>query len=398
MLKNWVLYISARNIRSGRKNRKISPGILSAIGIAVGVVALITVISVMNGFQMGFIEDILEISSYHIRVQHADDETLDSLRNIRGVRSVMPFYETQTLVSSHYNIEPCLVKGLPADADELDPAFFRQLNIIRGEFKPEDGQTVVIGRILALKLGLNLGDKLSLIALNGGAFKSLQPDMNEFLITGIFMSGYDDFDMSMMVMSDNALKMIDSGAELKCGVKLENRFKDRQAAESIESISGIETDDIVSWREYNRAFFSALKLEKTVMFILLGLIFLVVSFGIYNSTRRTIAEKQEDIGILRALGSTPVQIRQIFVIDGLIIGLGGGLVGVIGGLAITLNINEILGIMSLGSSFLINMPVRIMPNEIIIIFMFAVLFCVFSAYAASSKVSIITPQEVLRYE
>ncbi|HAK44556.1 MAG TPA: hypothetical protein DCO79_01360 [Spirochaeta sp.] len=398
MLKKWVLFISSRYIRADRKNRKVSPGVLSAAGIAVGVLALISVISVMNGFQMGFIEDILEISSFHLRISDIDQDSLSEIRAVKGIKSVLPFYETKTLVTSPYAIEPCLVKGIPADARELDPALFSQLNIFRGDYIPETEHSLVLGRILAVKLGLSIGDTVSIIALNGGTFKNLRPETTEFTITGLFQSGYDDFDMSMMIMSEDSLLDIDSAAVLKYGVKLDNRFRDQQAASEIAGISGVNAEDITSWREYNRALFSALRLEKVMMFLLLGLIFIVVSFGIFNSTRRTIAEKQEEIGILRAIGSTPSQIRQIFIIDGLIIGAGGGLAGVIGGLLVTYNINGILGLLSLRSSFLINLPVRVMPAEIISIFLFAVLFCIFSAFAASAKVSSITPQEVLRYE
>lgn len=398
MFRNWVSFISSRYIRADRKNRKVSPGILSSAGIAVGVLALISVISVMNGFQMGFIEDILEISSYHLRLSDIEEDDAAAVRNIKGIKSVMPFSETKTLVTSPYRIEPCLVKGIPSNARELDPSFFQQLNIFRGDYLPDVEKSLVIGRLLSIKLGLNIGDQVSVIALNGGTFKNLRPETHDFIITGIFSSGYDDFDITMMIMSAESLTTIDSSADLIYGIKLENRFKDRKAEADITKITMMSSDSIVSWREYNRSLFSALKLEKSMMFILLGLIFLVVSFGIFNSTRRTIAEKQEEIGILRAIGSTPAQIRMIFVIDGFIIGTGGGLAGVLAGLAVTLNINEILGLLSLNSSFLINMPVRIIPVEIISIFVFAVLFCVFSAFAASAKVSSITPQEVLRYE
>ncbi|MDC7227484.1 MAG: ABC transporter permease [Spirochaetales bacterium] len=398
MLKKWVLFISSRYIRADRRNRKVSPGILSAAGIAVGVLALISVISVMNGFQMGFIEDIVEISSYHLRLSDVEELNIEEIRHIDGISSICPFYETKTLVSSPYRIEPAIVKGVPVNARELDPAFFRQLNIFRGDYEPDIPKTVVIGRLLALRLGLNIGDSISIVALNGGSFTKLRPQTDDFIITGLFQSGYDDFDLSMMIMSVDDILSIDSGTELKYGVKLDNRFRDRQAAAEIVGLENLAEENITSWREYNKAFFSALRLEKSMMFILLGLIFLVVSFGIFNSTRRTIAEKQEEIGILRAIGSTPAQIRQIFVMDGLMIGLGGGIAGVFCGLAVTLNINEILSIMSLRSSFLINMPVRIVPVEILSIFVFAVGFCVFSAFVASRKVSQITPQEVLRYE
>ena len=399
MFKKWVFFISSRYIRADRKGRKISPGVFSAAGLAVGVMALISVISVMNGFQMGFIEDILEISSYHLRIENSDEKMISEIRNIDGVRSTIPFYETKTLLNSPYNIEPCLVKGIPAEAESLDPEFFEQLNIVRGGFKPEISDGIVMGRILALRLGVDIGEEVSVVALNGGTFKKLNPETTEFTLTGIFQSGYTDFDSSMIIMSDYSLRKIDEIAEPVLGIKLENRFKDNKAAERIIKQTGILPENIISWRSYNKAFFSALRLEKSVMTVMLGLIFLVVSFGIFNSTRRTIAEKQEEVGILRAIGSTPVQIRQIFVIDGLIIGLAGGMIGALAGILITVNINKILKVLSLNSaSFLVNVPVRIMPGEVVLIFLFAVIFCVISAYTASAKVSNITPQEVLRYE
>ncbi len=398
MLKGWVLFVSSRYIRAGRKARKLSPGLLSAAGIAVGVMALITVISVMNGFQMGFIEDILEISSAHIRITDVEKEDVEKIRKISGIKSAMPFYETKTLLNSRYSIEPCLVKGLPVDAESVDPGFFSQLNIFSGYYMPENNRGLVIGRILMNKLGLNIGDTVSIVALNGGTFKNLRPETTEFIITGVFGSGYGDFDSALVLITEEALRDIDETAVLKLSVKLENRFRDHKAIADIVEASGLSRKNVVSWRIYNRALFSALRLEKTVMFLLLGLIFLVVSFGIFNSTRRTIAEKQEEVGILRAIGSTPSQIRQIFVIDGLIIGVSGGLIGSAAGLLISKNVNSILRVLSVNSSFLVNVPVRIVMSEVFIIFLAAVAFCFLSAFAASSKISAITPQQVLRYE
>lgn len=399
MIKKWVLWVSARYIKVNRKGRKVSPGILSAVGIAVGVMALITVISVMNGFQMGFIEDILEISSYHIRVSGIDNEDAEKIRSISGIKSIMPFLESQSLLNTDYAMDACLIKGISDDAQVLDPGFFKQLNISSGKWTPDEKNGVLIGRTAAYKMGVGPGDKISIIALNGGTFRNLRPESSEFTITGIFRSGYNDFDSSLVIMSLDSLMSIDDSADLKYGVKLENRFQDLSTAERIIEELGIAESDVVSWRTYNKSFFGALKLEKSLMFVLLGLIFLVVSFGIYNSTRRTVAEKQEEIGIMRAIGSTPRQIRQIFVLDGLIIGLAGGLTGTAAGLLITLNVNSILSLFAFSSSsFLLNVPVRIVFSEVILIFGFALLFCLVSAWAASSKVSKITPQEVLRYE
>jgi len=399
MIKKWVLWVSSRYIKVNRKGRRVSPGVLSSIGIAVGVMALITVISAMNGFQMGFIEDILEISSYHVRISGMTEEEAEAVRNLSGIKSIMPFAESQSLLNTEYSMEPCLIKGIPDDAEELDPAFFKQLNIISGKFNPEIKDGILIGRITAYRMGVNLGDRISIIAMNGGTFSKLKPESTEFTVTGIFRSGYNDFDSSLIVMPIQSLAAVDDTAQFKYGVKLENRFRDQTAARMIAGETGIDMQHIISWRIYNKSFFGALKLEKSMMFILLGLIFLVVSFGIFNSTRRTVAEKQEEIGIMRAIGSTPTQIRQIFILDGLIIGLAGALSGTGAGLLLTININRILAVFAFNStSFLINVPVRIVPTEVLSIFGFALFFCVASAYAASRKVSKITPQEVLRYE
>ena len=398
MIKKWVLFISLRYIKNERRNRKISPGVLSVLALAVGVMALITVISVMNGFQLGFIEDIIEISSYHLRISKVDKDSYKDILNVKGIKSVMPFTETQTLINSPYTMTPCLVKGVAKDAESLDSQFFEQLNIYKGDFIPNVEKTVVIGRILAMKLGLGLGDYVSLIALNGGSFRSLKPATSDFLITGVFNSGYNDFDSNMIIMTNDSIRYIDEGVETLMGIKLKERFNDQRVIKELAK-KKINEENIISWRVYNRSFFSALRLEKTVMIILLGLIFLVVSFGIYNSTKRTIVEKQEEIGIIRAIGATPAQIKAIFIIDGAIIGFSGGGIGTILGLLITSNLNEILRTFTFShSSFLINMPVRIVPKEIILIFCFAILFCVFSALFAANKTTKITPQEVLRYE
>jgi lipoprotein-releasing system permease protein len=399
MIKKWVVFVSSRYTSSSKRGRKLSPGLLSAGGIAVGVMALIIIISVMNGFQMGFIEDIVEISSFHLRVKNIDQEDAAALRDIKGIRSVMPFRESQSLIKTGYSMEPCIIKAVPPNAGLLDPAFFKQLNIVRGGYSPDAEAGIVIGRIMAYRMGVNIGDTVSVIAMNGSDFISLDPAAEGFTVTGIFQSGYNEFDASLVIMDFDDLELIDINSTELYGVKLNNRFADQAAAARIIRAIDLNEKDVISWRTYNKAFFSALKLEKSVMFILLGLIFLVVSFGIFNSTRRTVAEKQEEIGILRALGAVPLQIRQIFIMDGLLIGLAGGLTGTLAGVIITLNINSILSALPLApGSFLINVPYRIVASEVVLILCFAIAFCVISAYAASKKVSSIMPQDVLRYE
>jgi len=404
---------------------------LSVAGIAVGVLSLISVIGVMNGFQLGFIEDILEISSYHIRLT-ADDPSyflsdIQSLQEIPGVKSVVPFTELQALIENDFNeMKPVLLRGIHEDAPELDPDFAAQIEMREGDFDISEDWTIVLGGELAGRMGKDVGDSINLILLEGEDFSVLKPREYTFRISGLYSSGYYEFDSALCFISlDSAEIITGTKSGIVFGIKLENRFQDSRGMYNIRTFIRNRDFSLESWREYNKSFFSALKMEKLVMSLLLSLIFIVVGVNIFHSLRRTIYEKTEEIGILKSLGSTGKDLRTIFILEGMFIGTIGGTAGLVCGMLVTGNINRIFrfaenavnfvvsfismiaapltgaGDFSLFSPryyYLMEVPTAVLFREVLFVVTFAIVISTFSAYFASKRITEIKPSEVLRYE
>jgi len=428
----WILFVARRYFRSKRKNRGLAPSVLSVAGIAIGVVTLVSVLGVMNGFQLGFINDILAIRSYHLRITTDGTplpaEALARMRRVAGVAAVVPFADVQTMITGGYaGFQPAVVRGVPSDPARLDPELARYLHLIAGSLMLAGDRSIVIGDQLAATLGVGLGDPVSVVSLGGPSFDLLSPASLSFKVSGIFKSGYYDFDQSLCFVNLNAVQALGSPADrLVYGVKLIDRYQDRAAAERIRAAFPGSTLSIVSWREYNSAFFGALRMEKLVMTFLLCLIFLVVAVNIHHFLKRAVYERQEEIGILRSMGASPAAMRAVFVLDGLYIGVLGGVIGLVLGFLVSDHINAIFTLVEAtvnavgglvawllapfapaGGSFALfspayfyldRVPSRVLFPEALFIFLFAILSSVAAAYLASRRVSEIKPAEVLRYE
>ncbi len=429
---NWILFTAFRYLKTRSRNRMLGPSVLAIAGISIGVMALVSVLGVMNGFQLGFIEDIININSFHIRVYsdqiEIDMETLAILKETEGVKSVLPFMDIQTLVKGDYSgYEAVNIRAVPGNIREYDPSMADQLNIIDGELEIKDNNSILLGRQLASRLGVGVNDNISLVSMEGSNFRVLTPSDRVFSVSGLFQSGYYNFDRSMGFTNISNSKILASGKEnLIYGVKLIDQYKDRATVADLKEKLG-NNYEIVSWREFNSSFFGALRTEKTAMMLVIGLIFIVVGVNIKHSLERSVVEKREEIGILMSLGATSLAIRVIFIIEGFIIGLLGGFSGIILGFLITCNINSIFGAMEIAikvavvflqfiispftdnkleavymfssaNFYITEVPVRIIYSEILFVFIFAVLASTWAAYSASKMVSIYRPAEVLRYE
>ena len=436
----WIWYIAARYIF--RKQKKSPSPALSILGIATGVFALIVIIAVMNGFQLSFIESILEISSYHLRVGSLPPEKTDEatavLLTVPGIHAAVPFSEFQGLARGRrMGQQAALVRGLPANTLELDSGFAGRLEFEWGSFNLLEAHNALIGAELSRRLGIGIGEQVTLFsipAIFSAADYIDESDENygtqSFTVTGIFRTGYYEYDLSWIFIGiDSAEALFDASPVL--GLKLRNRFQDRQALEHARNALGQNIDfeqaQLSSWREYNRSFFGALRTEKLFMFLLVGLIFIVVGLNIYQSQRRIVLEHREEIGLLRAVGGGERAVRLIFVLDGAIIGFTGAVSGLVFGLLIASNIalfftvielivnlfieiiNNIAGVFgaALVGDFTIfspavfyikEIPSRIIPGEVALIFLFGFLSAMIAAWYASQKVSRIRPAEVLRYE
>ncbi len=429
----WMFFISSRYFRTQNKNKKLSSALFSVTGIAVGVFAMIVILGVMNGFQLGFINDILEINSYHIRAYSTnhliDKKLLKKIISTPGVRSVLPFTDLQTLGKSEISdFRACSIRAVPDNASSLDPSLIRYLGLIHGSFNVSGRNTIILGSEYASMLGVHVGDSISLISMSGVSFNTLTPVHERFTITGIFKSGYYEYDSSMGFISFRSAAEISSRTgPVIYGIKLDNRYGDRPVIADLQWKYNRVFKKIVSWRNYNRAFFGALRMEKISMILLVGLIFFVVGVNIKHSLERSVYKRKEDIGVLRSLGATPGSIKIIFVLEGILIGFTGGIIGILLGLVVTLNINSFFSLLShliafslsfisrifspftpyTGGSYQIfspayfyiqNVPVKILLHEVYYIFLFALLSSTIAAWTAAAKISDFNPAEILRYE
>ncbi len=435
-----ALLVAGRYFRTRRKEKGNASTVLSVAGIAVGVMTLTVVLGVMNGFQLGFIESIVEISSFHIQIApsavgSAGSVTapafLPPLRSLRDVKAVVPFVERQALIEGPFQRpRACLVRAVPPDLFKLDPVQARMLEPREGDFDLASSRSIVIGTELAAASAIRLGDTVSLTSFAPGPGGRPAPRRDAFRVTGLFHTGYYDFDVGLVFMSlPTADALYGGGAPLPrtWGVKIANRFSDGRALAEIQPLLAGSGYRAESWRTYNRSFFDALFMEKLMMMVLVGLIFIVVGFNVYHSLRRSVFERMEEIAVLKAVGVPPRQIQGIFVLEGLFIGVSGAITGLLLGLALAVNVNgvfsavetavnvalRVLGAVAslLGAGgegtfsifspayfYLSSVPSHVLPREAFLVCFFAVLSCAAAAGAASRAVSRFRPAEVLRYE
>jgi lipoprotein-releasing system permease protein len=423
----WIGFVAFRYIF---KNRRSSPSpVLAVLEIAVGVLALIVIIAVMNGFQFGFIESILEISSYHVRVEDLPfpvEEKAEQVRALPGVISAVPFRELKGLVrGKRGGQQVAVIRGLMPDTLEQDGGMAAKLDFEEGFFDLGRDNAVILGTEFARTLQVHLGDEVSLISISGlfSGEDEGEAENTSFVVTGIFRSGSYEYDLGWaFIKLDRAMELEDAD-RCSLGIKLANYWQDERALQLIRTLPASAAWTLSSWREYNRAFFGALRTEKLLMFVLVGLIFIVVGLNIFQSQRRAVLERREEIGLLRAVGATDTAVRLVFTCDGFLIGITGAVLGLGAGLLIAAHISgffyiletAVNGVLSLinfamgggpgefaifspAVFYIRGIPSRIIPYEVLLIFMFGFLSAVLAAWFASGRVSRIRPAEVLRYE
>jgi len=420
---DWIFFVAGRFGNADTKGRSALTSILSSLGIAFGVIALIVILSVMNGFQMGYIESILEVSSAHIRIT-GSPETMEKIRKLPEVRSLSVFTESQSIMQGKFGSQQgVLLRAVEPDITTTDKGFASSAKIVEGSFDLSKPNSVVLGYELARMLSVNVGDTVSLVAVSGGSSTDLFPENASLIVVGLFKTGYYAIDNSFSFVSrkDNPIFSDQTGLVL-AGVKLKNLDKDN----TFLSILATKFPDVSaeSWRTYNRAFFGALRVEKNMLLFLVVLIFVVVTVNIHNSMRRSVYERREEISVLTALGAPPRRVQFIFIANGLFIGLSGGIIGLLAGLLLAVRINYVFviaedivnGLNSFISALLMTgpgqpfslfspeffymdeIPVRIQFSETLFIFLFGVLSAALAAWIASRSITRLKPAEVLRYE
>ena len=432
---SWVGRLSERHVRSRRESDRNTATRLSVVGIAVGVMALVTVLSVMNGFQLETIEAMIEVNSYHVRIDGAAASTLDageleSIRELPGVRAAVPFSETETILRGFFeSTRGAVVRALPEDAFDRDEGLERRIEVVDGRVDLAESGAIMLGSELRRRLGVRVGDSVSLLTLAPAAREgaSRVPREASLEVIGSFRTGFFEYDSGWAFISRHTAESIIGvdESDRHIGIKLDDRFADRRGAALIARELDLYGDALSTWRDYNRAIFGALRTEKVTMTLLLGLIFIVVAGNIYQSLRRSVHDRAEEIAILKAMGARPVDIQMVFVIEGVGTGLIGGVAGLTLGLAASANVNRLFAFaeravnVALGAAetvlgpiiggaqlqmfspqifYITEVPVSVVFTEVVGILFFAVTCSVLAAWLASLRAARVKPAEVLRNE
>jgi lipoprotein-releasing system permease protein len=382
----------------------------------------------MNGFQLSFIDPILQVKSYHIQVHGSGvAEHAEAIRALPGVRAVVPFLDVQAIAEGDHS---ALVRAISFRAASLDQGF-------RESFSPEYALPdeshlarpgdVVVGSQLASRLGVRVGDRFSIFAFSPSSWIELAPRSIQLRVSGLFKTGFYELDLNWAFVSLATAAQVVRGEELpvSLGIKLNSRRRDAAVAERIRAL--VPDAAVVTWRETNRVFFNALRTEKALMMLLVGLIFVVVGFNIFHSLRRAVYERREEIGLMRSLGASLATIRNVFILEGFLIGVFGNLLGMALGLVVASNVDAVfrgaellvnrfllplletllrpllgpvvLGGVSLFSPrvfYIDSVPSRVLLPESLLICGFALLCATVAAVIASRRIAALKPVEVMR--
>lgn len=393
--------IALRYLRSKRKDRFISfTTWISIIGIGIGVMAIILVIAVMTGFQDEIRERILGINP-HVLVLSVQGEmrepqqVVEKLKTVDGVISASPFITFQAMAQGRSRLSGVVVKGL----EPKDAKFMGRL-IKEGSIDSlGTNGSILLGKELAKELGLLPGDMFTLIVPFGGFSPAgAVPETVKVRVGGIFETGMYEIDNLLTVMP-----LADAESIVGAGVSgIEVKLKDVYSANEVRNRITRQLGPGYfgrTWIEMNKNLFSALKLEKIVMFIILALIILVASFNIISSLVMTVMEKKKDIAILKAMGATNRSIMRVFVAEGLTIGVFGALLGTLVGYTL-LEIQRRYEIVKLSGDvyYITTLPMKISLLDVFFIAAITILLCLLSTLYPSFKASKIDPVETLRYE
>jgi lipoprotein-releasing system permease protein len=408
---------------------------LSILMISFGIITLITVLSIMNGFHSTFKKKILETNTYHLMMQpsYGDDYSIDNIKAIlsknKEIISVVPYHNGEGILKSRWVTRGIILKAFPGDVFSLDEGFKREIRITDGTFDLTSDDNIILGQELAVEAGAGVGDYISVLTFKGEDVSLAKPTFKLFRVAGLFKTGYWEYDKNMAYISlDAAYTFFGIGRnELDIGIKVQNINRvDRVLSWIRDNVGG--NFYILTWMDINRPLFEALQNEKVGIGFVVMLIIVSGAFNIIGSLVMTVMDKKKEIGILRALGARPSLITQIFVIDGLYIGIIGTLIGVFAGFFITLNIEGIFNffeiivnglrdiaytlflmpfgipvpadfeILSDSIYYLEGVPVEIHFKDVLIISVLAVLISVLAAYYPAKKASLTKPVETIRYE
>ena len=415
MFRPFPLFVGLRYFRAKRRNQFISfiSG-MSLVSIAIGVMALITVLSVMNGFQnelrnriLGMTSD-ATVSGFDGRLQGWSG-VRDEVLKQPHVTGAAPYVEDQAMLANGSNMSGTVVRGVQPDLEgAVSEVGQRMVAGSLSDLTP-GRYGIVLGKDLAYSLGVAPGDKVILMISQGNVTPAgLIPRFRRFTVTGVFDAGMYEYDRGLALINIQDAETLYGmdGAVSGVRIKLDDKFLAPDVARNLTSLFG-GAYFVSDWTQEHVNFFKAIAMEKTVMFVILSLIELVAAISIAITLVMAVTDKQADIAILRTLGASPRAVMGIFIVQGTIIGFLGTLIGLAGGVLLAHNLNDIMHFLQrafhtefLPSSvyYISDLPAAVYPGDVIRITVASFLLTVLSTLYPAWRAARTQPAEALRYE
>jgi lipoprotein-releasing system permease protein len=410
------VFVGLRYVRTRRQGFFVSfISWISMAGVCLGVAALITIISVMNGFE-GELRNRLVSLTAHATVTGPPERLADwravetRLRGVPGVVGVAPFVDVQAMIGRAGTLEPVLLHGIDVAAESRVSSIEDHLLQGRVADLQPGSRAMIIGRVLAWQIGAEVGDELTVLVpgrdmLAAGG----RPTLQTFTVTGIFEVGLQDTDASLALVSlADAAALTGGGAATPAGLRV--RFADVMTAPArtpeLQAAAG-EGVQVRDWSQEHSAYFRAIRIEKTMMSLILLLVVAVAAFNIVAALVMVVNEKRADIAILRTLGLTPRGIVGVFLTQGLVIGTIGTLLGLVLGVLVAANVDTIVPfleglfgfhVMDPSVYYITRIPSELRGSQIATITLVAFVLTVVATIYPAVRGAATEPAEALRYE
>ena len=413
---SYEFFIGLRYLKAKRKQTFVSLiTLISIAGVMVGVTALIVVIAVMNGFKEDLRDKILGVTS-HVVISRFDgniskyQKVREKVEEVSGVNAATPFIYTQVMISSRKAISGAVLRGIePKTASKVInlPKNLRSgsLDELEAEKKPEGMRStpgIILGNELARNIGVARGEPVTVISPLGRLTPlGRVPRSQTYRVAGIFDSGMYEYDSTVAYVSLWAAQRFLGIGERVTGIEV--RVDEIYEADRVARAIGKALDGYPywsrDWMRMNKNLFSALKLEKIVMFIILTLIILVAAFNIVGTLIMVVIEKTRDIAILKSMGATRRSIMKIFIIEGAVIGMVGTLLGLLGGYTLC-KLLATYKFIELPSDvyYISTLPVQMNPLDVAIIALAAIVITLAASVYPAWQASRFDPAEAIRYE
>lgn len=417
----YELFVGWRYTRAKRKNHFISfISLTSMIGIALGVAALIVVLSVMNGFQKELRTRILGVAS-HLEVTGASNQLADwqsvstFTAKLPNVQASAPYISAQAMLSYDQGVQGAIVRGVIPSAEDQVADLGKHMKAGRLDDLRAGEFGIVLGVDLALSLGAKIGDKVVLMAPQGQFTPTgVVPRLKQFTLVGLFQIGMYEYDAGLaLIHIEDAAKLYRMGQNVSgVRLKLDDLFDAPAVAASISDQLNSQLNQsgsyyVSDWTRQHANFFRAVQMEKRVMFIILTLIVAVAAFNIVSTLVMAVTDKRADIAIMRTFGASPSSIMKIFIVQGALIGVIGTALGAFFGILIALNIDTIIpfienlfNVQFLAKDvyYISDLPSDLIWSDVVTIVSVSFLLSLLATLYPSFKASRINPAEALRYE